>query len=130
MDPERERSSFTEDDLIGAWQCFKGDGIHSWDNRVLVFRRDGGRVLVDYWLPKKRAGKLRLWGSYGGNCLPTDFGLRLRLKRLRLRPSWLRTTVEDRDDVIDILPGEDGTFLLTHPGTTAGGTYFRRTTWP
>ena len=129
----RQRDGFTEEELLGAWECFKGDGIHGWDRRVLVFRRDGGQFAVDYWLPEDvdSAGALYLWGTCGRDCVPTEFGLRLRVKCQRLDSESIRTkTVEREEKIIDIHPDEGQTFLLVHPYTTAGGLYFRRTTWP
>jgi hypothetical protein len=97
-----------------------------------VFRREGGHVVVEYWLPPNNdlAGKLRLWASCSGECLATDFGLRLRLTCRSVRDSSNETTAERQSpEILDIQPNQDGTFLLVRPYSTAGHLYFRRTKW-
>lgn len=115
----------TEDDLLGAWECFKGDGIHGWAPMVVVFRRKAGRILVEYWRPNRR-GTLRRLCTRGGECKPHPEGLELRLRDAGYWAKWKRRDVEV---TIMIVAAEGGTFLLYYPGTTGGGLYFRRRAW-
>jgi hypothetical protein len=130
MRQEGQPSRFTEADLIGAWECFQGDGIHGRDPRVLVFRREADQLFVDHWLPKDGdpPGELRLWATCTGDCAPTHFGLRLQLKCRRLqRKSRASAAASQGEQTLDIQPHEDGTFVLFRPHTSAGGFHFRRT---
>jgi hypothetical protein len=121
-DSEPERPHVTADGLIGAWESFKGDGLHGWIYRVLVFSRDGGRLILETWRPTtkgKNLGKLRLDNIVGVNCFPNGRGWRLSLEK---GPCNLAA--------YDIWPGDGETFILTIPNTTAGATHFRRTVLP
>jgi len=124
MNPEP--NTFIQEDLIGAWECFKGDGIHGWDHRVLVFRRSAGQLLVEYWLPEEKhpTGQLRLWGTYIGGVRPTPSGIWLHLEK--------QTKFQDADSTeMHLAPSEDGSLFVINPyALTAGFKYYRRTRWP
>jgi len=119
-DPEPQQPNLNADDLLGAWECFEGDGFHGWDDRVLVFYRDGGRMILETWLPTRKGttvGELRLFSTNGVNCFANGVGLTLLVDEVRRR-------------ALDIAPAGNGTFRLTVPQTTAGAKYFRRTSMP
>lgn len=124
LPPERR---WTQDDLVGAWECFAGDGIHGWDRKVIVFARAGDALAVEFWLPmesgKRFSLRERLAGLYPFSrdvCsyVPTDSGFRLTYR------------AGERTRSLEIETAEDGTFVLSVAGTTAGLTRYRRTTSP
>src|SRR5689334_1131341 len=111
MESERRLSAWSEDRLLGAWECFKGDGVHGWESKVLVFRREGGQVVLEYWLPKDETpdAPLRLRGDCRGDCRPTEFGLRLRLRCGLVSGAWRAGGADQWDRVIEIRPDEGET---------------------
>jgi hypothetical protein len=116
-EPDAELPPITAELLVGTWQCFKGDGIHGWDHRVLIFRKDGDRLIVETWLPFEK-GKpidgLRLYGT--------------RAYRYFQKANALRLSPQDPSQPdVDISPSEDGTIVHRLPRTTAGWLWFRKT---
>jgi hypothetical protein len=110
----------TADDLIGSWQCYEGDGIHGWDDRLLVFRKDADQMVLEIWVPRKNKEnepELRLFGPYFVQCLSA--------------PDKLILLLEDKfKDEWNVWPKEGNTFMLTHPRSTAGITFYRRAPMP
>ncbi|MDB5173578.1 MAG: hypothetical protein JWN51_2351 [Phycisphaerales bacterium] len=119
-DPERRPPQLTENDLIGAWEAFKGDGVHGLHYRVIVFRRDDAGLFLEYWLPAegKSKGELHLFSIEGVDCVPSAAGLTIVSRG------------DDHSHTLELCPTGDEIIFLTIPQTTAGATYFRRTAIP
>jgi hypothetical protein len=128
MKPPSEHRLLDESFLIGAWECYKSDGIHGARDQVMVFRRQAGQLEVDYWSPRTRRGNVLVaWQRIGTERVPCG-----GCKQVTRREGIGIQLTFERGSPIAIYPGErlpsgQETFMRVLTGAVGASTpFFRR----